>query len=199
MLKIWYGPFMTPLTEPAPLWPEAPRYCVDKAFPSYRFTPGMNPHPTAGPAGHSYGQHLEIRTHLPPDRWRENKIYLFGIDLYHQGYFWESHESWEALWHLTAKNDAEGQFFQGLIQNAAAQLKVHLQQWSAAKHLSHEAWERLCFVLNANVCEEHHKFMGIDISDFLQTLQTHYTPLWSGENSVTKNPPRVMIPHFLFQ
>ncbi len=180
------------LTEPPPLWPDALRYSQRK-FPSYRFVPGLNPHPTGNPAGHSYKQHLEIKTHLSPDQWKSNDIYLFGIDLYHQGYLWESHEAWEALWHLTQKNDAEGQFLQGLIQNAAAQLKIHLQQWSAAKHLSHEAWERLCFVLGSGVCDEKNYFMGIDVSKLAMTLQNYYGSLWTESHSPSEQAPKLLI------
>ena len=130
-----------------PLWPEAPRYCPQISFPSYRFVPGLNPHPSLSrgeiplssppPPSVSSGRDRSFRPvtrnkfdvtgihslKIPPDQWQENEIYLFGVDLYHQGYLWESHEAWEALWHLTDKKGVEGQFFQGLIQNSAALLK----------------------------------------------------------------------------
>ena len=179
------------LQEPSPLCPEALRYS-QRAFPKYRFTPGLNKHPTAHPEGHSRGHDIadEIKTHMAPENWQQNDVYLFGVDLYHQGYLWESHEAWEALWHLTGKTDPEGQFLQGLIQNSAALLKVHLQQWAPARHLSHESWERLCMVLNSSVCaESKNKFMGLDLEKFIQEMQHHYHPLWDKGEGIQPPPP----------
>ncbi len=174
------------LTEPSPLWPAAPRYS-SRPFPRYRFTPGLNKHPTGHPEGHSRGHDIaeEVKEHIPISEWRKNDVYLYGIDLYHQGYLWESHEAWEALWHLTGKTDPEGQFLQGLIQNSAALLKIHLQQWAPARHLSHEAWERLCTVLESAVCAaSQNGFMGVDLKNFLQEMQRYYKPVWAMEDRI---------------
>lgn len=179
------------LTQPLPLWPEAPRY-TKRTLPPYRFTPGLNKHPTALPEGHSYGHDIadEVKTHISIENWKQNEIYLYGIDLYHQGYLWESHEAWEALWHLTGKTDPEGQFLQGLIQNSAALLKVHLKQWAPARHLSHEAFERLCSVLESSTCAETKNiFMGLPLEKFLQDMQAYYKSLWKGEEAIGASPP----------
>src|SRR5262249_47974599 len=172
---------------PSPIWPEAPRLCPQKPFPPYRFTPGVNPHPRQNPQGHSFGQREETPAYLPPERWKENDLYLFGIDLYHQGYLWESHEAWEALWHLTDKEGVEGQFLQGLIQNAAALLKIHLRQWDGARHLSREAHRRLQFAAMRHAGS----FMGIDLDGLLNSVETFYRPLWEGKNKVAPPPPRL--------
>lgn len=174
-----------------PLWPEAPRLCPQRDFPPYRFTPGFNPHPRADPRGHAYGQKEGIPAYLPPDRWRENEPYLFGIDLYHQGYLWESHELWESLWHLTEKEGPEGQFLQGLIQNSAAQLKLHIQEITGAARLSREALRRLKFVLDSGVCDKEGRFMGIPISELLQAMVFHYRPLWEKKKKVLGDAPRL--------
>ncbi len=183
------------IQEPLPRWEEAPRYCPSKTFPAYRFTPGLNAHPTAQAHGHSYGHDIanEVTTHIPPEQWADNPIYLYGVDLYHQGYLWESHEAWEALWHLTDKEGPEGQFLQGLIQNSAAQLKVHLKQWKAARHLSHEAWERLYRVLESDACSMQHGFMGLPLAQLIQDMQTHYGPLWVGEEKVLGVAPQLVL------
>ncbi len=176
--------------EPFPIWliwPEAPRLCPRRTFPSYRFTPGVTPHPRRDPQGHAYGKPEERPAYLPPERWRENDLYLYGVDLYHQGYLWESHEAWESLWHLTGKEDVEGQFLQGLIQNAAALLKVHLQHWDGARHLSREAHRRLQFVEQS----VSGRFMGIDVQGLVCDLGRYYSPLWAGEEKVKGAPPRL--------
>lgn len=173
------------LKEPDPIWPDAPRFCAGRSFPPYRFVPGLNPHPTGDPKGHP--------AYLPPDRWRENGIYLFGIDLYHQSYFWEAHEVWESLWHLTGKDNAEGQFYQGLIQNSAAQLKVQMGEPEGARRLSHEAWKRLKVVRDLGALDPDGRFMGLDIADFLGMMQRHYSPLWRGQKVPQGPAPRLVL------
>jgi len=53
-------------------------------------------------------------------------MYLLGIDLYNLGYFWESHEAFEALWHAAGSASLEKQFFQAIIQIAASNLKFFM-------------------------------------------------------------------------
>lgn len=171
------------------VWPEAPRFCLHRHFPSYRFIPGHSPHPRQNPQGHSYGRPDEKPASLPPERWSENEFYLHGIDLYHQGYLWESHEAWESLWHLTGKEDIEGQFLQGLIQNAAALLKVALGQWEGAGHLSREAHRRLLFVLHSGV----ESFMGLNVRAFVADVERYYAPVWTGQQTTDGAPPRMAV------
>jgi predicted metal-dependent hydrolase len=151
----------------------------------------LNPHPRRSSEGHSYGKKEERPKYIPPDRWKENKLYLFGIDLYHQGYLWESHELWESLWHLVKKEDPEGQFLQGLIQNSAAQLKLQIKEISGAARLSREAWRRLKFVFDSGVADEKGRFMGIDVRQLLDVMESHYRPLWEKKGKVFGDAPRL--------
>ncbi len=179
------------LVEPVPIWSEAPRHCPGRNLPAYRFTPGKNPHPRGQEGGHAYGQAEEIPLYTPPERWRENEFYLHGIDLYHQGYLWESHEAWEALWHLTGKDGAEGQYLQGLIQNAAALLKAHLGQWSGARHLSQEACRRL--LLSQKILGPGHQhWMGVEMTAFLESFERCYRDLWSGRDAIGSAPKIIL-------
>jgi hypothetical protein len=159
---------------------------IIRKLPAYRYIPGRNPHPRRSPEGHSFGKKEEKPPYLPPDRWRENEVYLFGIELYENDYFWESHELWESLWHLTKKEDAEGQFLQGLIQNAAAQLKIVAEQWDGARHLSQEAYRRLCFTRDSIVEKI---FMGLDLPTLLKEMEKHYGLLWNGEEKISGMRP----------
>jgi hypothetical protein len=113
---------MTQLLEPSAPDAEWPRYSK-AAFPPYRFIPGRSPHPRRHPQGHAYG--TTEPTPPPPDpaMWRENDLYLHGIDLYNFAYWWECHEALEALWHAAGHASPTGQFLQGIIQVAAANLK----------------------------------------------------------------------------
>ncbi len=174
---------MTKLSEASAIWSEAPRYCPDLALPPYRFTPGFNYHPRRHPEGHAYGLSEPKLSLIPPEQWQQNPYYLFGVDLYHQGFFWEAHEAWELLWHLTGKQDQMGQFLQGLIQNSAAQLKRHIGQWSGMAHLGSEAYRRLYSVIEGADASD---YMGLDLKMFLVAMQAHYGPVWQNKTGAPK-------------
>ena len=112
-----------------------PRYS-EEPFPLYRFVPGETPHPRRNPKGHSFGQQEPKPAAFEPALWRESKLYAFGIDLFNFGYWWESHEWFEALWRAFGPRTPEGRLFQGLIQLAAAHLKQRMGNPEAATRLS---------------------------------------------------------------
>ena len=87
---------------------------MDFAFPSYRYVPGLNPHPLRHEGGH--------RSPRPAAR---EEALLYARDLFDHRYLWEAHEVWEALWEDTAPGP-ERQVLQGLIQAAAFLLKRHM-------------------------------------------------------------------------
>lgn len=184
---------MNPLREPKPIWSEAPRYCPERTLPPYRFVPGLNPHPTGQESGHSYGQQDFKPPRVPPEQWRDNQVYLYGIDLYHQGFLWESHEAWESLWNLSKKRDVEGQFLQGLIQNAAAQLKLHIKNLEGALHLSMEAYRRLSTIADSEILDDSGRFMGLQMQDLMTAMTEHYQPLWENAERVQEPAPRLIL------
>jgi hypothetical protein len=143
------------------------RYAPSRAFPPYAYLPGRDAHPTGDPRGHSYGREETPAPHFAPARWRENVEYLFGVDLYNHGYLWEAHESWETLWH-GAKHDAQqAEFLQGLIQCAAAALKVRMQQPRGVEKLAALGLARLERVAR----EAGPSFMGVDVHDFVRSFR----------------------------
>jgi len=109
------------------------RLCPDRPLPPYSYVPGLLPHPISDPAGHSYGLHLispgEVQ-HGPVasvslvSGWRVSSDYLFGIDLFNHGFYWEAHEAWEQLWIACGRSGREADFVKGLIKLAAAGVKV---------------------------------------------------------------------------
>lgn len=102
-----------------------PRYAPHKTLPPYSYVPGgRRPHPVRDPAGHSYGA-TEAKPAAPDsDRWQQSEPYLFGIDLFNHGYYWEAHEVWEGLWHACSRRGPRDSFFKGLIKLAAAGVKA---------------------------------------------------------------------------
>ncbi len=106
--------------------PVRPRLVPDHALPPYAYVPGQHPHPVRDPRGHSFGLRPEDQEPPNPQRWCACGNYLYGINLFNRGYYWEAHEVWEGLWTACGRRGAAGAFFQGLIALAAAGLKVRL-------------------------------------------------------------------------
>ncbi len=145
-----------------------PRYAPERSFPPYAFLPGRDPHPTRDPRGHSYGEDEAPADYLPAERWRENADYLFGVDLYNHGYLWESHEAWEGLWHSAKHDAAQAEFLQGLIQCAAACLKVPMGQPRGLERLCALGTERLEGVARA----EGPVYMGVALEEFVSAMRS---------------------------
>ncbi len=105
-----------------------PRFVPDAAFPPYTFVPGRTPHPVSDPAGYLFGQTPELPPPLDPERWQDSRAYLYGVDLFNHGYYWEAHEVWEGLWRAAERTGQLADFLKGLIKLAAAGVKVRQGQ-----------------------------------------------------------------------
>lgn len=114
-----------------------PRYLPDRALPPYSYVTGLAPHPTSDPAGHSYGRHEPTAAPLDEATWRTNPAYLYGLDLFNHGYYWEAHEAWESLWHASGRSGPTADFLKGLIKLAAAGVKAR-EGRAAGVHLHAE-------------------------------------------------------------
>lgn len=164
--------------EPEPLWPDAPRYCPDRPFPPYKFVPGVNPHPVRDTKGHSYGKTEEEVVQVERYTWYEHQGYLYGIDLYHYGYLWESHEAWEGPWRTAEPDSLEANLLQALILNSAAQLKAHLGNARGARTRSQAARWRLARIRSKGYDGPEARFLGLDIADVIDQMRRHYGLLW---------------------
>lgn len=121
------------------------RRLTDRPLPEYRHVPGRTPHPTRDPDGHSYLQAEPRLPSLNTHPWAECGHYLFGVDLFNEGYWWECHEVMEALWHAAGIGTPAGHVLQAVIQCAAAHLKTRTGQLGGARRLlqharKHVAW-----------------------------------------------------------
>lgn len=103
------------------LYPELP-------LPDYAFYPGSGfPHPIRDPKGHSHGRKSlpgQGPKALSPENWIRNRNYLYGLDLFNFGFYWEAHEEWERLWRVSGADTIPGRFLKGLIKLSAAGVKV---------------------------------------------------------------------------
>lgn len=103
---------------------ESPRRWTDRSFPPYSFVPGHAPHPVSDPRGHMAGEETVAPLPLEPEHWQTCGEYLYGIDLFNHGYYWEAHEAWESLWHVAGRQGEVASFLKGLIKLAAAGVKA---------------------------------------------------------------------------
>lgn len=164
---------MVHFQQPIPFDSHWNRYCPDVSFPSYRHLPGVTHHPLRDPLGHSYGLEDEVEdAQLSPEMWRQNKTYLYGVDLFNFAYWWEAHEAWEGLWHQA--EDTYRLFLQGLIQISASLIKYHMRMLRPLRTLSTAGRDKLTQVsiecgLRVN------NYMGIDLTAFLDTLDTFFS------------------------
>lgn len=142
----------------------------DRPFPSYRYLPGKTPHPTRDPAGHSYTSEPVRIDRFSPDDWFECEEYLYAIDLLNHGYWWEAHESLEAIWLACDRGRTKtGRFIQGVLQIGIGQLKQHLGQRSAATRMWRAGLEKISI--------DDPVYLGIDVP----ALQNSVRQLLSGE------------------
>jgi len=181
----------------APLWPDAPKWCPHRCRPAYAYVRGLHPHPTRDPGGHSHGEEETPPPYVPPSQWPENDEYLYGIDLYHEGYLWESHEAWEGLWNHVDRESPEGLFYRALILNSAAQLKAHRGNLRGAGRLSRGAYDRLRRVVDARVCDAEGRFMGLSLPGLMAQIVRHYGGLWEAGSPERRQlqglPPRLAL------
>ncbi len=110
------------MTDPATA--NAARYLPDQPFPPYSYVPRQFPHPTRNRAGHGGLSVTERLAPPEPGRWHECRPYLYGIDLFNHGYYWEAQEAWESLWHACGRTGIEADFLRALIRLAAAGVKA---------------------------------------------------------------------------
>jgi hypothetical protein len=125
--------------------------------------PGKNPHPRRDPKGHSYGKPEPQPSRFRPEDWCQSEDYLYGIDLYNFAYWWECHEIFEGLWHAVGHNTEQGNFFQALIQLAAANLKNFSGNHQAAENLLTSGLARLQKMPTL--------YMGVDVANLTKEMQ----------------------------
>jgi uncharacterized protein len=139
-----------------------PRFLPDEPFPPYAYVPGHAPHPTRDPDGHSYGAAFEMPEPPDPQEWRACRDYLYGIDLFNHGCYWEAHEAWEGLWVACGRSGATATYLQVLITLAAAGLKARSGSARGMRANANKA-VRLLESVASHVGSHGTRYMGLDI------------------------------------
>jgi hypothetical protein len=154
-----------------------PRY-GRRPLPPYRFVPGVHPHPTREVRGHSFESTPKLRRHAPweEEEWPRLQDWLDGVDLFNRFFFWEAHEAWEGLWASAARGTGVSLLLQGLIQIAAALLKVHQGSVRGAATLSNQGLAKL-----RRSGARRGRLMGLDLASTADALEAYFAPLATGE------------------
>jgi predicted metal-dependent hydrolase len=167
--------------DPVRLLPEVPS-------PSYSYATRRFPHPTRDPRGHSYRRPEDTVAPPDPDRWRQCRLYLRGIDLFNFGYYWEAHEAWETLWHAAGRNGILADFLKGLIALAAVGVKAREDRARGVRQ--HTARARALFTgVQDRLPGEQREFMGLQIPAVLQAL----TPVEEHPEAILNTAPQPVV------
>ena len=156
------------MTDHSPHPAAAPPRYSRRPFPPYRYLPFQAgaelPHPRTDPAGHSYDVDEDYLPYFIPDDWPNCEPYLFGIDLFNHGYWWEAHDALETVWLAAGQRSTQcGVFVQGLIQLAVAQLKRVIGSTAGAQSLTTAGCEKLAVAQGI--------FLGIAVAPLIAEAQ----------------------------
>jgi predicted metal-dependent hydrolase len=178
---------------------EIPRFVPDEPFPPYSYVPGRFPHPTSDPAGHSFGAALKHPSSPDPNHWETSRDYLYGVDLFNHGYYWEAHEVWEGLWHACGRAGLTGWFVKGLIKLAAAGVKAREGKPEGVRSHAHRAKELFQQVTRQLGPAQPH-YMGLSLSGLiaLAVLVNNRSEEAKGQAGTTAMVvfPFILFPHW---
>ena len=166
MLRVLEGP-----ASPPARW-------TDDRLPSYRHVPGLTPHPLKHPKGHSYNGSVwqeSLRRAFAPSQWQESHSYLLGVDLFNAAYLWEAHEAWEEVWNAVSRGSLPGRMIQGMIQVAAALLKLHMEVPRGAEGNYRKAsahFDRIEDELEQQGIAPP-KYLGVDLSSWRHSVEEY--------------------------
>jgi uncharacterized protein len=97
---------------------------TDMEFPSFRYIPNQGiqllksddkPHIPVLP---------DLENHFSAQSWQKSASYLYAIDLFNYGYYWEVHEVLEKLWMYVGKKSPEGILYKELFKFRWHYLKI---------------------------------------------------------------------------
>lgn len=141
---------------------DIPAY-TQQPLPAYRHIPLQNPHPFMDVGGHSYGQQASQVAAFSAADWQNCNAYLYAIDLFNHGYWWEAHEQLKPVCIAAGRESEIGSFVQGLIQIGAAQLKRFMQEPKGAQVLTESGVAKLSAAKGV--------YLGIEVASFLAEVE----------------------------
>jgi hypothetical protein len=152
-----------------PQKPPTTRYAPEVAFPPYSYVTGRFPHPIRDPAGHSFRQ-MPARPPCPaPEQWRDSQAFRYAVDLFNYGFYWESHEVWESLWHATGRYGTTADFLKALIKLAAAGVKAREGRPAGWRRHIARALELLADT-QQRIPLDTRRYFGLDLGELIAAL-----------------------------
>ena len=138
------------------------RLLPERALPPYAYVPGQTPHPTRDRDGHSFGVEPDSPAPPDPENWRSCPDYLYGIDLFNHGFYWEAHEAWEGLWVACGRRGTQATYLQALINLAATGFKA---RWGSSRGMraNAETAARLFGAAAQQLGSQSRRYMGFDV------------------------------------
>lgn len=173
-----------------------PRLLPAQQLPPYSYVSGKFPHPTRDQQGHSYGAVEPQVAIIRKEEWRECEAYLWGIDLFNHGYYWEAHETWEAVWHAAGRKGVITDFCKALIKFAAAGVKAREGRPEGVRRHAQRAKQLLQSVAAVSG-NGNQNFMGLS----LETLERNADELIGNPAAIinTSDEPVVFLMPFVLQ
>jgi uncharacterized protein len=145
------------------------RYAPAVPFPPYSYVTGRFPHPIGDPQGHSFGQSPPKSPCPTPQQWRDSQVFCFAVDLFNHGYYWESHEVWESLWHSCGRRGTRADFLKALIKLGAAGVKAREGRPEGWRRHLRRAYELLAQT-QKRVGPDAPRYFGLILADLLAAV-----------------------------
>jgi len=98
--------------------------------------------------------------------WKSSKKYLYAIDLFNFGYWWEAHVILEDLWIQAGKTTLTAKFIQGIIQISAALVKDSQSMPQGAIRLATKGLSKL--QLHTGI------FLGLNVKEFEHDVERYF-------------------------
>lgn len=136
------------------------RYVPERSLPAEAYIPGRTRRPTESAA--ACGPRLTAQT------WRTQREYLWGFDLWHNGFPWEAHEAWEGLWRALDRSSPEALILQALIKLAAADVKTRQGREASARAHTLRAIE---LMRQASQRAGEPALLGVDFQAFIDAIE----------------------------
>ena len=144
------------------------------ALPHYKYMPGSNQRPNT-----EYLECIELQAPAITEdsSAASNVAWLYGIRLFNEGFYWESHEVLESVWLSAPPNSRERHLLQSIIQLANARLKHLMGRQRAQARLQQLALEsaRRAFPVRAS-----ERLMGIDFNQLCKLAEVELSLNQSG-------------------
>lgn len=110
-----------------------------------------------------------------------------GIQLFNEGFYFESHEELEKIW-LNIKGSSEGNFIQGIIKIAAAFHHYKKKNYRGAERLLDSGIKLLKFSQKADI--------PIDKNNFIESVEIFFNKLRLSQRISEKDFPKINSRYF---